>query len=65
MWMRQQSDIELLRRYALQGLEAAFGELVARHTDLVYSAAVHQLDPELARDVAQSVLLTLLEKPVH
>ena len=31
-------DNELLRRYAQQGDEAAFAEVVRRHTDLVYSA---------------------------
>jgi hypothetical protein len=32
-------DIELLRRYAEEGSEEAFRELVSRHIDLVYSAA--------------------------
>jgi hypothetical protein len=31
-------DRQLLRRYADDSSEAAFGELVARHVNLVYSA---------------------------
>jgi hypothetical protein len=33
-------DHQLLRRYATEGSDAAFGELVARHVNLVYSAAL-------------------------
>ncbi len=33
--MPVKSDAQLLRDYAERGSEAAFGELVARHTDLV------------------------------
>jgi RNA polymerase sigma factor (sigma-70 family) len=61
--MQRQSDAELLRRYARQGSEAAFGEIVARHADLVYSAALRQVDSsDVARDVAQSVFLDLVRK---
>jgi len=35
--MCEQSDVQLLRDYAEGGHEAAFRELVTRHTDLVYS----------------------------
>jgi hypothetical protein len=34
--MQTKSDIELLREYAEQGIEAAFTEIVSRHTDIVY-----------------------------
>jgi len=34
------TDFELLNRYAEAGSEAAFGDLVSRHIDLVYSTAV-------------------------
>ena len=36
--MQPLSDAQLLRDYAERGAEAAFAEIVARHTDLVYSA---------------------------
>ncbi len=52
--MQRQSDAELLCRYARQGSEAAFGEIVARHADLVYSAALRQVD---SSDVARDALL--------
>ncbi|HWW01395.1 MAG TPA: sigma-70 family RNA polymerase sigma factor [Candidatus Acidoferrum sp.] len=61
--MKEQSDAQLLRDYAERHDEAAFTELVTRHTDLVYSAALRQADsPDLARDVAQSVFSDLARK---
>jgi RNA polymerase sigma factor (sigma-70 family) len=61
--MQPHSDAQLLREYARQRLEAAFGELVARHADLVYSAALRQVDsPDVARDVAQTVFIDLARK---
>ena len=47
-------DRQLLRRYADESSEAAFGELVARHVNLVYSAALRRTDGDvhLAQDVA-------------
>ena len=57
-------DRDLLREYAEFQSEAAFTELVARHAGLVYSAAVRQVgDPHLAKDVAQSVFISLAQKP--
>ena len=55
------SDCELLRRYAEDGYEAAFAELVRRHVDLVYSSACRQVggDAHLAQDVAQGVFTEL------
>ncbi len=61
--MQTKSDAQLLREYAEQGSEAAFGEIVARHTDLVYSAAWRQVaSPDLAREIAQSVFTDLARK---
>ena len=36
-------DMELLRQYARLGSEQAFGELVSRHVNLVYSVALRQV----------------------
>jgi RNA polymerase sigma factor (sigma-70 family) len=54
-------DVVLLRRYAEEKSEEAFAELVGRHLDLVYSAALRRLggDAHGAADVAQRVFTTL------
>ena len=58
--MNDQSDAELLRRYALEGADSAFAELVNRHVDLVYSVALRSgRDPHLAQDVCQGVFIAL------
>lgn len=58
------SDGELLRRYAEAGSEDEFAEVVRRHIDLVYSAALRQVngDVHLAQDVAQTVFSDLARK---
>lgn len=50
-------DAELLHRYATEQSEAAFAELIRRHVDLVYSAALRLVngDTHRAQDVTQQV----------
>src|SRR5438477_6365480 len=58
--METKSDVQLLRDYATRGVEAAFSELVHRHTNLVYSAAMRQVgSPEAAAEIAQNVFAGL------
>ena len=61
---RMNDDCDLLRRYARQRDEAAFAELVRRHVDLVYSAALRQVngDAHLAQDATQLVFRDLARK---
>ncbi len=57
-------DCELLRCYAETRSDSAFAELVQRHLNLVYSAALRQVhgNAHLAQDVAQSVFTDLARK---
>jgi RNA polymerase sigma factor (sigma-70 family) len=57
-----QTDPQLLADYSSQGSEDAFAELVRRHLDFVYSAAVRMVcDAQLAGDVTQGVFLALAQ----
>src|SRR5438552_9946369 len=54
------TDLQLLAKYARHQAEDAFAEIVRRHLDLVYSAALRQVrSPQLAEEVAQSVFTDL------
>jgi RNA polymerase sigma factor (sigma-70 family) len=57
-------DAELLRCYAEEKSDEAFGELVRRHIDFVYAAALRQArgNAPLAQDVTQSVFTDLARK---
>src|SRR5438552_4399131 len=56
--MNSLTDQELLRDYTGRRSEAAFAELVRRHVDFVYSAALRMVcDPHLAEDVTQGVFV--------
>jgi len=58
------ADADLLRRYATEASEPAFAELVRRHVDLVYSAALRQTggNHHWAQEVTQMVFTTLARK---
>ena len=57
-------DEQLLRQFAEECSESAFGELVTRYIDLVYSAVLRALngDVHLAQDVTQTVFIDLARK---
>lgn len=57
-------DGQLLQQYARERSESAFGELVTRHIDLVYSVALRVAggDSHLAQDVTQTVFADLAQK---
>jgi RNA polymerase sigma factor (sigma-70 family) len=57
-------DEQLLGQYTRDRSEAAFGELVRRHIDLVFSAALRVVggDSHLAQDVTQIVFTDLARK---
>jgi RNA polymerase sigma factor (sigma-70 family) len=58
------SDRQLLEKYAREGLEAAFTEVVSRHVGLVYATALRWTrgDAHLAQDVTQAVFIDLARK---
>jgi RNA polymerase sigma factor (sigma-70 family) len=57
------TDAQLLRAFAADRDQAAFGELVRRHQNMVYSTALRKLgSSDLAADVAQNVFLALATK---
>src|SRR5438309_2064300 len=58
------TDVELLQSYACARSESAFTELVQRHIDLVFSAALREAhgDASLAEDITQTVFVELAKK---
>src|SRR4051812_46065106 len=54
------TDLQLLEQYAERQSEDAFTALVARHLNLVYTAALRQVrSAALAEEIAQSVFTEL------
>ncbi|HLP78667.1 MAG TPA: sigma factor, partial [Candidatus Paceibacterota bacterium] len=53
------NDAELLSRYAADQSETAFAELIRRHVDLVYSAALRLMNGDVhsAQDITQQVFV--------
>jgi RNA polymerase sigma factor (sigma-70 family) len=61
--MHDASDIELLRDYNRQRSEAAFAELVKRHINLVYTAALRHVGIAAhAEEITQAVFVILARK---
>ncbi len=60
--MNSRTDQELLQEYSARRSEAAFAELVRRHVDLVYSAALRMVgDVHLAKDISQGAFTALAQ----
>ena len=64
MQAQMNDEAKQLRRFADNGDEDAFNQIVADHFALVYSTALRQLngDAQLAQDVAQTVFMVLARK---
>jgi RNA polymerase sigma factor (sigma-70 family) len=61
--MQNPDDMVLVREIAAQNSETAFEMLVARHLNIVYSAALRQVgDRHLAQEVTQRVFILLARK---
>ena len=61
--MQEVADMELLRQYADRNSEEAFAALVARHVNLVYSAALRKTgNADAAGEITQAVFIILAQK---
>ena len=61
--MHDATDMDLLRQYAEGNSDAAFGALVSRHVNLVYSAALRKTgNPHAAEEITQAVFIILAQK---
>jgi RNA polymerase sigma factor (sigma-70 family) len=59
----RRQDIELLQRFARDGEQTAFTDLVRRHLDLVFATALRKVeDAGAAQEVAQNVFAALARK---
>jgi RNA polymerase sigma factor (sigma-70 family) len=62
-WMDDMTDMDLLRQYAERNSETAFAALVARHLNLVQSAALRKTgNPSAAEEITQAVFVILAQK---
>ena len=59
-------DAELLRQYAENHAEEAFAEIVRRHVDFVYSAALRMVcDSHTAEDITQNTFIALTKNALQ
>jgi RNA polymerase sigma factor (sigma-70 family) len=59
----QETDVNLLNRFASHRDEAAFGELTARYLGLIYHVALRRTgDREMAEEISQNVLCAVVSK---